>query len=598
MQLSRASSWRRCDRGLEVIAIPRPTCVSPLQERIGGCAMSCEQPFELASELDIPGAFAVEQVVGLCRTQSDRESEELLDSTPTKLQCGISAIHRALRITRARHRSPFRPIWTPYDALADPLASWAENRASTSGMCATESVILAIFLIVFSEKSAKILPRRFATLGPHCRSLFQRYGFRNGWLSMKQHRTFLIATLTTTLIAAAGCGSGRKDRESGKKDTQTHDTMPGDTNSGGEVPTLPLPPDPEEPVSRILFTNVRIFDGLKPELITDKDVLVEGNVIAMAEPRSTVGDVTVIDCSGRILMPGLIEAHSHLALSSISPADQTTQRSSYGAILSVLDAERMLMNGVTTTRDAGGEVFSLKRAIDEGKIPGPRIYPSGAMISQTSGHADFRFPNQLHPAQGGPVPFGDLAGNSVLVDGVPQMLAAVREQLRLGATQIKLAGGGGVSSPTDPIDVTEFSEEETRAAVGAAEDWGTYVMMHAYTVSAVNRAITAGVKVIEHGHLLDEATLKRMITEDVWLSFQPFTECSSPHHTPAQNEKQAIVCKGTDTIYEYIRTMEDLKVVHGTDILSLPEGNDGQVEQLEPPFLRAPPRRYRPPSVP
>ena len=162
------------------------------------------------------------------------------------------------------------------------------------------------------------------------------------------------------------------------------------------------------------------------------------------------------------------------------------------------------------------------------------------------------------------------------------MLAAVREQLRLGASQIKLAIGGGVASPTDPIDVTEFTEEEIAAAVAADENWGTYVTVHGYTVRAINQAIDAGVKVIEHGHLLDEKTIRRMADERIWLSFQPFTECEEPGLSPAQNAKQALVCQGTASVYELIKTTPALKVVHGTDIFLDPgDGNSGQVKQME-----------------
>jgi imidazolonepropionase-like amidohydrolase len=263
-------------------------------------------------------------------------------------------------------------------------------------------------------------------------------------------------------------------------------------------------------------------------------------------------------------------------------ADLLTQLPDYIAIVTATQAEVMLMNGVTTARDMAGAVLGVKKAIDEGLIPGPRIYPSGPMICQTSGHLDFRFPNQANPSLGGPVPTSDLNHYSALVDGVPKMLATAREQLRLGASQIKLAIGGGVSSPTDPIDVTEFTKEEIAAAVAAAENWGTYVTVHGYTDRAVNQAIDAGVKVIEHGHLLSRRTLERMAKEGIWLSFQPFTESSEPTFTALQNQKQAIVSKGTASVYEMIRTMPELKVVHGTDIyLNPPDGNKDEVKQME-----------------
>ena len=335
--------------------------------------------------------------------------------------------------------------------------------------------------------------------------------------------------------------------------------------------------------AQVLFTNVHVFDGVSEKRVENANVLVEDNLIKQISADTITADgATVIHGGGGTLMPGIIEAHGHLSLAAASVADLLTQLPDYIAIVTATQAEVMLMNGVTTARDMAGAVFGVKKAIDEGLIPGPRIYPSGPMICQTSGHLDFRFPNQANPSLGGPVPTSDLNHYSALVDGVPKMLATAREQLRLGASQIKLAIGGGVSSPTDPIDVTEFTKEEIAAAVAAAENWGTYVTVHGYTDRAVNQAIDAGVKVIEHGHLLSRRTLERMAKEGIWLSFQPFTESSEPTFTALQNEKQAIVSKGTASVYEMIRTMPELKVVHGTDIyLNPPDGNKDEVKQME-----------------
>ena len=333
--------------------------------------------------------------------------------------------------------------------------------------------------------------------------------------------------------------------------------------------------------SAYLFTNVNVFDGINEELLTNQSVLVEGNTIKQIGEDLSAPGAKVIDGDGRTLMPGLIEGHSHLALSGVTFPEVVSGLPGYQTIQSTVMARDMLMNGVTTTRDMAGEVFSLKRAIDEGLIPGPRIYPSGAMISQTSGHADFRLPDQQNPQLGGPVPPTDVKGASYLVDGVPKVLAASREQLRLGASQIKLAVGGSVSGPYDPIDTTQFTLEEIKAAVSAAEGWGTYVTVHGYTSAAVNQAIDAGVKSVEHGQLLDTATLKRMAKEGIWLSIQPFTLCSEPNLTPLQNSKQAIVCKGTADVYKAIKELPKLKVVHGTDIFISPGPGIGVSEQVE-----------------
>ncbi len=339
----------------------------------------------------------------------------------------------------------------------------------------------------------------------------------------------------------------------------------------------------KDALSQFLIQNVNIFDGQNDKLAQGMSVLVEGNKIKqIAKSISAPNGATTIDAKGKTLMPGIIDPHVHIISGGSTVADILFGDPSYPIIQGVKQAEIMLNHGVTTVRDLAGPVFGIKKAVDNGLIPGPRIYPSGAMISQTSGHLDYRSANQENPHLGGPIPPFQHAGYGVVVDGVPQMLSAAREQLRLGATQVKLAIGGGVASPTDPIDVTEFTKEEIAAAVEAAENWGTYVTVHGYTVRAVNQAIDAGVKVIDHGQLLDKKTLEKMASKGVWLSTQPFTECEEPGLTAAQNEKQAIVCQGTAHVYEWIKEIPSLNVVHGTDIFLDPgNGYAGGVKQME-----------------
>ena len=267
-------------------------------------------------------------------------------------------------------------------------------------------------------------------------------------------------------------------------------------------------------------------------------------------------------------MPGLIESHAHLSFAALPLGDLLNSRPGYMQVVAVAAAKDFLMRGVTTIRDMGGPVFGLKRGIDEGIIPGPRIYPSGTLISQTGGHADFRYENENHWRFGGQRAELDQEQVSRVVDGVPEVLAAARDNLRLGASQVKLAAGGGYSSPTDPIESTQFTFDELKAAVDAAEDYGTYVTVHAYLPKSINRAIDAGVKVIEHGQLLDEATLKRMANEGIWLSTQPFTVCNEPQLSASSNAKLAVVCKGTEFLYETIKKFPNLRVTYGTDIFN------------------------------
>jgi imidazolonepropionase-like amidohydrolase len=339
----------------------------------------------------------------------------------------------------------------------------------------------------------------------------------------------------------------------------------------------------ESDVTQTVFTDVAVFDGVNETLLKKVNVLVEDNIVKKISAKSvTPAGATVVEGAGRTLMPGIVEAHTHLSFAAVSVAGLMRNLPSYAAILSVVQAESALMNGVTTVRDMGGEVISLKAAIDGGVVPGPRIYPSGAMITQTGGHGDYRAPNELNPELGRPLPWSDVMRFSALADGVPQMLAAAREQLRLGATQIKVAIGGGVASPTDPIDVTEFTTNEIAAAVEVAENWGTYVAVHGYTPRAINQALDAGVKCIEHGQLLDEKTVLRIRDEGAWLSFQPFTCAHEDNLNDAQNAKQAVVAAGTGQVYEMIKSMPDLKVAHGTDTyLNPPDGVKNDVKQME-----------------
>ena len=323
--------------------------------------------------------------------------------------------------------------------------------------------------------------------------------------------------------------------------------------------------------AQVLIRNVQVFDGTAEKLSSTTDVLIVGNVIQKISDSaadSAAPHAQVIEGAGRVLMPGLIESHAHLSFAALPLGDLMNSRPGYMQVVAVAAAKDFLMRGVTTIRDMGGPVFGLKRGIDEGIIPGPRIYPSGTLISQTGGHADFRYENENHWRFGGQRAELDQEQVSRVVDGVPEVLAAARDNLRLGASQVKLAAGGGYSSPTDPIESTQFTFDELKAAVDAAEDYGTYVTVHAYLPKSINRAIDAGVKVIEHGQLLDEATLERMANEGIWLSTQPFTVCNEPQLSASSNAKLAVVCKGTEFVYETIKKFPNLRVTYGTDIFN------------------------------
>ncbi|ANH06829.1 hydrolase [Shinella sp. HZN7] len=332
----------------------------------------------------------------------------------------------------------------------------------------------------------------------------------------------------------------------------------------------------------LLLRNASIFDGTGSPLIRGQGVLVEGSRIkALVPAADTVSDAEVIDCGGRTLMPGMIDAHWHSILAGISQVAAMTADIPYVHLVAAQEAERTVLRGFTTVRDVGGPSFALKRAIDEGRIAGPRIYPSGAMISQTSGHGDFRMRTELPRAAQTDLSVAEQAGISAIADGEAEVLRRVREQLMLGASQIKIMGGGGVSSSFDPIDSLQYTEAEMKAAVSAAADWGTYVCIHAYTSAAVRRALDCGVKSIEHGQLIDEETVKRLADADAWWSIQPFLadEDANAKPSPEQRAQQEQIAGGTVRAIELGRTHR-VKMALGTDILFSPTGTATQGRQL------------------
>lgn len=323
------------------------------------------------------------------------------------------------------------------------------------------------------------------------------------------------------------------------------------------------------PAPEVLFRNVRVFDGRSAALSGLTTVLVRGNTIAAigngAVPAGPVA--TIIDGGGRTLMPGLIDAHTHIMFATLSQVAIFTGDIGFVNVAATKAANDMLLRGFTSIRDLGGPVFGLKRGIDAGLVPGPRIWPSGAFLSQTGGHGDFRLPNDL-PARPGEYTYSERVGAAAIADDADTVRLRAREQLALGASQVKLMAGGGVASNYDPLDVTQYTVPELRAAVEAAENWGTYVTVHAYTPRAVHQAIEAGVRCIDHGQLLDDATAKLMAEKGVWWSLQPFLD-DRPSPFPegsANRKKQLEMFSGTDTAYALAKKYK-IKTAWGTDTL-------------------------------
>lgn len=269
----------------------------------------------------------------------------------------------------------------------------------------------------------------------------------------------------------------------------------------------------------ILIKNVNVWDGTSNKLNENYSVLIEKNLIIQVDKDiPTPEGSIVIDGGGRTLIPGLSDAHVHLASTMSMKEVRNDANWMYISIKAAKAAENFLMLGFTTVRDLGGPIFGIKRAIDEGLIPGPRIYPSGAFISQTSGHGDFRNPTEPHPYwSDAPMHSMEAHGWSYIVDGVPEVLKASRENLKNGATQLKVMAGGGIDSEFDPIHSVQFTSDELKAAVQAASDWDTYVAVHVYNAKGIIRALEAGVKCIDHGHLIDEEAMKLLKEKNAWL---------------------------------------------------------------------------------
>jgi imidazolonepropionase-like amidohydrolase len=265
--------------------------------------------------------------------------------------------------------------------------------------------------------------------------------------------------------------------------------------------------------SQVLIKNVNVFNGTDNKLISGQDVLVEGELIKSIGRNLQAGaNATVIDGNGRTLMPGLIDGHAHVMINQNFAVVETNLDLTDISYNATIVMKRFLMDGFTTVRDMGGPAFGLARAIDQGRVVGSRLYPSGAFISQTSGHGDFRDradPGFSHNDAGDLSNF-ERFGIGTVADGVPEVLKATRLNLRNGATQIKIMGGGGGSSRFDPIDTTQYSEDEICAIVEAAKDWGTYVGAHTFNERAINRLLDCDVKTFEHGFFMTEKVMKRI----------------------------------------------------------------------------------------
>ncbi|TMC39073.1 MAG: amidohydrolase family protein [Chloroflexi bacterium] len=267
----------------------------------------------------------------------------------------------------------------------------------------------------------------------------------------------------------------------------------------------------------VVFEHATLLDCTGRDPQPNLRIVVEdGRIRRIGASSGPAGpkDARVIDCQGRTLMPGLLDAHVHLALLDLDPAAEAALPAAVLALRIAGVIEATLDAGFTTVRDAGGLDWGFKEAVRLGLIRGPRIFISGAFISQTGGHGDHRA--RTSRATFPMVP--GLTSESILADGADAVRWAAREVLRRGADQVKVMASGGAASPTDELDHVQFAVEELTAAVEVAGAVGTYVLAHAYGPRAIQNCLKAGVRSIEHGNFLDEATADQMLAaDDVFL---------------------------------------------------------------------------------
>ena len=262
----------------------------------------------------------------------------------------------------------------------------------------------------------------------------------------------------------------------------------------------------------LLLTNAKVLDVRRGELLPNRHVLIQNGKIAAVGEDKPQAHADTIDVGGRVVMPGLCDAHVHVTAATANLSAIRHWSPAYVTAHAAVILEDMLMRGFTTVRDGGGADWGLAKAVEEGLIAGPRIFFCGHALSQTGGHGDMRSSGDDGIGYSWLTP-----GLGWVCDGVSQLRRACREEVRRGAHHIKLMVSGGVASPTDRIDSTQFSEEEIRAAVEEAEAANLYVMVHAYTARAINRALRCGAKSVEHGNLLDEGSIDLFLENDAFL---------------------------------------------------------------------------------
>ena len=323
-------------------------------------------------------------------------------------------------------------------------------------------------------------------------------------------------------------------------------------------------------MTQILFRNFELLDPDHDEVRGGYELLVEGAVIKEVSSRPIKSEnATIVDCGRRTLMPGLIDSHVHVCLSEVYirqleniPLTLMTARA--------VDLMRGMLNrGFTSVRDTGGADWGIKAAVEQGLVPGPRLFIAGRAIGPTGGHSDGR---RRTDNGGGCYCCNALKFTMQISDGADQVRKAAREQMRQGCDHVKIMMSGGVASPYDPLDSLQFSPGEVAAAVEEAGAFGRYVCAHAYTPEAITRAAAGGVRTIEHGNLIDDASAALMAKSGMFLianlvAYYAMRERAKEFGmTPEMLEKNDLVIDGGLKSLEICKRA-GVPVAYGSDLL-------------------------------
>ena len=317
----------------------------------------------------------------------------------------------------------------------------------------------------------------------------------------------------------------------------------------------------------VIITNVKVWDGVSDQPIVS-DVLIEGNIVKKVGRQLTSERAVVIDGKGGTVTPGLIDMHQHLTLNGGTSAGTYDWDAYVQGAHASRAAEYLLRQGFTTIRDIAGNSLGLKRAINSGQLPGPRVYSCGPALGPTGGHSDWGSFNDP-PGQGN---YQTMVGNTFVVDGVDEWLQASRWIFRNGGDYLKVMSGGGVASVFDPLELNSPSLAEMKAAVQVANEYKSYVAIHGYTDDAYNKSLDAGVKCYEHGFLISEETVKRMADAGAWWSWQPYASYNTfgmgnfpTWFTPDMRTKGALVAEGSVQVPKWMKK-HGVKMFVGSDL--------------------------------